>query len=228
MNQDKLVRRMFLILHDPFTGKPQIGHDLLRTGLVAAELAALTMARHIGMENDCIVVAETRGTESDEIDSFVVEGIQRQDSAHTVRSWVDALGETVYDMVARTLLAEGTVRRVQGGRRLVGRSPDRFPALDLMRAAGPRLRLEHMLRTPHERDLAAAVTAAVLGALKVERVLDVDRDRATVKASVAAAASALPVDLRSLVAGVEASGAATSAVTHGSAIGPMRRERRST
>jgi hypothetical protein len=212
MAQDMLVRKMFLLLHNPFNGKPEIGHDQLKCALVAAELADLIIARRLGMENDRVVVAESRGTGGDEIGAFVVESIQRQPSGHTVRSWVEALADVLYELVARNLTTDGVVRRQEGGRRLLRRSPDRFPALDLMRASGPRLRLEHMLRTPREREVSGAALAAIIGALDVERILDIDRDRATVRAAVAAATDSLPVDLRALVAGVEDAVSAISLV----------------
>jgi hypothetical protein len=210
MAQDTLVRRMFLILHDPFTGKPGIGHDLLKCGLVAAALADLMLDRRLGMENDRIVVADPRGNGTDEVGAFVVESIQRQPSAHTVRSWVEALTEVLYELVARGLVTEGVVRREQGGRRLVRRSADRFPAVDLLRAARPRVRLEHMLRDPRDLDVAGSALAGIIRALGVERVLDLDRDRAAVKTSVAAAADHLPIDLKSLVDGVESAVSAIS------------------
>lgn len=203
MAQDMLVKKMFLILHDPFTGKPEIGHELLRCGLVAAELADLIIARRVGMENDRVVVAETRSLAGDEIGAFVVESIARQASGHTVRSWVEALADVLYELVAGNLMTDGVVRRQEGGRRLLRRSPDRFPALDLMRAAGPRLRLEHMLRTPRQREVPGAALAAIIGALDVERILDLDRNRDLVRTAVAEATESLPVDLRALVAGVE-------------------------
>jgi hypothetical protein len=57
-----------------------------------------------------------------------------------------------------------------------------------------------------------AALAAILGALEVERVLDVDRDRAAVKAAVADATDALPIDLANLVAGVRDSVSAISLI----------------
>jgi hypothetical protein len=213
MSQDMLVKRMFLILHDPFTGKPDVGPDLLKCGLVAAELADLMMARRLGMENDRVVVAEPHGGGSDEIGAFVVESIQRQPNAHTVRSWVEALAEVLYEQVARALVEQGTVRRVRGGRRLLGRSPDRFPAADMLAASGPRLRLEHALRNPAELDVQRASIAAILGALEVERVLDFYHDdRPAAQAAIAAATESLPFDLRALVAGVEDSLTAISLI----------------
>jgi hypothetical protein len=210
MVQDTLARRMFLVLHDPFTGKPAIGHDLLKCGLVAGALGDLMLERRLGMENDRIVVADPRSYGVDELGAFVVESIQRQASAHTVRSWVEALIDVVYELVARGLIADAVVRREPGGRRLLRRGADRFPAVDLLRAARPRVHLEHMLRVPDDRDVAGRTLAGIIRALEVERVLDVDRDRTAVKNDVAEAAEHLPIDLRGLVDGVEAAVSAIS------------------
>ncbi|HZG90941.1 MAG TPA: GPP34 family phosphoprotein [Pseudonocardia sp.] len=226
MVQDKLVWKMFLVLHDPFTGKPEVGQDLMKSSLVASELSDLIMSRHLGMEDDHVVVAGTGGLESDEIATFVAHSIDQQPGSHTVRNWIRALGDTVYEMVAGLAVQSGTVRRQPAAWRPTGRRADRFPAVDLLRAAGPRLRLEHKLRTPRELDLETSVLAGVLGSLRLERVIDVQRDRAAVKAAVAAAAAALPIDLRNLLSGVEAAGDASSSFGHGSPIGPMRRRDR--
>ncbi|OLT15409.1 hypothetical protein BJF78_01370 [Pseudonocardia sp. CNS-139] len=115
------------------------------------------------------------------------------------RSNVEALTTITYELVARGLVADGVVRRMHGSRRLVRRGADRFPAVDLLRAAGPRIRLEHMLRSPHDLDVPGAVLARIVHTLEMERVFDVDRDRAAVKGAAASAAQILPADLRGLI-----------------------------
>lgn len=226
MLRDKLAWKMLLLLHDVFTGKPQVAPRLLCSGLAAAELSELIMARYLAIEGDYVIRAPMRDQGLDELDALVMGMIASQSGAHTVRSWVQALGEPVYDVVTKLAVREGTVRRQSGARRLTGRGPTRFPAVDLITASGPRLRLEHKLRTPVELDEPAAVLAGVLGALKLDRIVDVDRvdrDRAAVRASLAAATSSLPIDLRSLIAGVEAAADASATLGHGSPIGPMHR-----
>ena len=218
-----LITRMFLILHDPFSGKPAIRPQHLVSALAAAQLADLVLSRNIGLEDDAVVLAHVEGAQLSETDIFVLETIQRTTQVLTIRNWIDALGKPLYEMVARQLVDDATVRRQRGGRRLLGRAADRFPSVELLRAAGPRLQLERMLRNSEEIDLETAILAAVLGALHVEHTIDIDGDRAAVKAAVAAAADSLPIDLRSLLVGVEASGAAASTADLGSAIGPMRR-----
>lgn len=201
MNSDKLATSIFLILHDPFTGKPSLGAGALKCGVTGAELAELITDRRLGMENDRIVLADAEPQGADEIATFVLQTIRSQTEAHTVPSWVAALADPLFDLVATRLVDEGVVHRA--GRGLLGRGPERFPSVDLLRAAGPRVRLEHMLREPDELDPAGSVCAAVLGALGADRVLDVDGDRAAVRRAIAAVTDSLPVDLRSLLTGLE-------------------------
>ena len=225
MQQDKLVWRMFLVLHDPFTGKPEVAHELLTTGLAACELCELIMARRLVLNRDHVLIAPVSSGWLDEIASLVLQAIEQQPGTHTVRNWIRVLGEPVYEAVARLAVESGTVRRQQGGWRPTGRRPDRFPAVDLLRAAGPRLRLEHMLRSPGELDTGASVLAGVIGSLRLERVIDEQRDRAAVKSSIATAIAALPLDLRAVLSGVESAADASSSLGHSSPIGPMRRDR---
>ncbi len=236
MLRDKLAWKMLLLTHDVFTGKPQVGPRLLRSGLAAAELSELILSRHLGVEDDHVVVAPVRIQELDQLDALVMETIAGQGEAHTVRTWVQALGDPVHDVLTELAVQEGTIGRQPGRwRPITGRGPDWFPAAagsdtagraHLLAASGPRLHLEHDLRTPGRLDLRTAVLAAVLGALKLDGIIDRDqpgRDRAAVRASIAAATSMLPVDLRNLVAGVEAAGDASAVADHGSPLGPTSR-----
>jgi hypothetical protein len=208
MAQDALVRKLFLTLHDSFSGKPAAPPELLRYGLVTAALADQVMHRRVGVDNRRIVLTGPRNG-SDEVDSFVLASI-RPEGVDLTRSWIEACGRPLHERVARALVADGVVRHEAGGRRLVRRGPDRYPALDLLRAAGPRIRLEHMLRSPHDMDLAGATMAGIIHGLGMDAVLDVERDRAAVKQTAAAAAEQLPTDLRLLL---EAVTAAVSEVT---------------
>lgn len=207
MVHDALARRMFLILHDPFSGQPGVPPKSVRHGLVTAGLADLVMHRRIVVENGRAIAVDPPRNEGPDVDVFLVGSIQ-PDGSDITRSWVEAVGDTVYELVARRLVADRVVRREAGGRRR--RHPDRFPAVDLLRAAGPGVRLEHMLRSPHDMDLVGATLAGIIDCLRMESVLDGDRDRAAVKRSAAAAVRQLPADLRTLL---ETVGAAVSEVT---------------
>jgi hypothetical protein len=210
VSRDKLAARMFLILHDSFTGKPLVRASAVRIAVAGAELADLALARPgrgqlVALENDRVVLSGTRPRRLDYISSFVVDSIRSQPDAHPATVWTAALADHVFDLVVTQLLTDGVVQRQQGG--LFGRSSRRFPALDLLAAAGPRVRLEHALRSdagPGEEttlDEETAVLLAVLAAVGGERTLDLDR--AARRRLTAAAAEALPLDLRSLVTGIE-------------------------
>jgi Golgi phosphoprotein 3 (GPP34) len=203
MTQDGLAGRMFLILHDPFTGKPGVTQELVRYGVVAAALADLMMQGRLHRENGRVTVTGARPGSTDDVSAFLLTTIQAEPS-HVTRSWVESFTGVTYELVARALVAGGVVRREHGGRRLVRRNPDRFPAVDLLRAAGPRVRLEHMLRVPRDLDQAGAALATIISGLGMERVLDIDRERAAVENAAAGAATHLPADVRALIEDVAA------------------------
>jgi hypothetical protein len=202
--RDKLAPRMFLILHDSFTGKALVRASAVRLAVAGAELAELALARPdrgqlIALENDRVVLAGTRPRRLDYISSFVVDSIRSQPEAHPAMTWAAALADHVFDLVVTQLITEGVVQRQQSG--LFGRSSRRFPAVDLLAAAGPRVRLEHALRSDDALSEETATCVAVLAAVGGERTLDIDR--AARRRLTAAARQALPLDLRSLVTGIE-------------------------
>jgi hypothetical protein len=190
---------MFLILHDPFTGRACVDIEPMKHGLVTAALADLVVQRRLGMTDGRVVVVDPQGNEAGDVSELIVESMKGSRGADVTRSWVESLADLVYELVARKLMTDGVVRSQHGGRRVMRRNADRFPAVDLLRASGPRIRLERMLRSPHEMDVAGAVLAAIVHALHLGRALEIDRDRAAVKRSLAAAIDHLPADLRGLV-----------------------------
>ena len=210
MDRNCLPDDFFLIAHDEFSGKLRISQDLLGCGLVGAQLADLVAARQIGIEAGRVLIADASREADDEIGAYVLETLGRQTSTHSVRVWIETFADVLYELVGRRLIAAGVVRRESGGRQLMRKRPDRFPAVDLLAAARPRLRVEHMLRSPEEFDLPGAVIAVLLDVLGVESVLDPELDRAAVRELCARLESNLPVHLRSLVDGVRAAVAAVS------------------
>jgi hypothetical protein len=205
VSRDKLAARVFLILHDPFTGKPRLRSTAVRLAVAGAELAELALSRPdrgqvIALENDRVVLAEAQPRRIDYISSFVVDAIRNQREAHPAMLWISALADPVFDLVATQLINEKIVQR-QHGSRLFGRSSPRFPAVDLLAAAGPRVRLEHALRAGEELDEESAVCLVVLAAVGGERTLDIDRSAR--RQRIASVTDSLPLDLRGLVTGIE-------------------------
>lgn len=199
---DVLTSRVFLILHDTFTGKPAIGAPALRCAVVGAQLADLVLAGRLTVEGGHVVLTHARRADVDDPAAYVLEAIAAVDGTHPVSTWVGTLGEPLVDMVAARVVSAGIVGR--GGRGPFGRGAVRYPARNLLTSARPRVRLEHMLRHPRSLDLPTAAVAAVLAAVGAERSLDVDGTRAVVRDGLATARERLPADLAALVADLEA------------------------
>ncbi len=213
MERRRLAADFFLLAHDEFSGKLRISADLLGCGLAGAQLAELVITDRVVLGSGRVLVRDVPGAaepSDDEIGAYVAETIRRQGATHSVRAWVETFGGVLPELVARRLVAEGVVRHERGGRQLVRRRADRYPATDLLAAARPRLRLEHMLRTPQEFDLSGAVLAVVVRALGVESLLDPDLDRGTTRELVGRLEANLPGDLRVLVEGMRGAVAAVS------------------
>lgn len=209
MDQEQLAARVFLITHDEFSGKSHISHDLLACGLVGALLAELVIAGRLTMSQGRVVVTDASDIGPDSITAYVMESIRRQATSHTVRTWTNHLGDPLYKLVGRQLVDQGILRR-EAGRGLLRQRPDRFPAVDLLRAAAPRIRLEHMIRNPREMDLAGGVMAALIWALGADRILDPAIDRGAARELIDEVVERLPPDLAALVDGVQAAVAAVS------------------
>lgn len=209
MDQEHLGARLFLIAHDEFSGRPHVGHELLGCGLVGAVLADLVLAGAVTVADGRVVATDPAPSGTDEVAAYAVESIRRQGTNHTVRTWTAHLGDPLHELVARDLVDRGILRR-ESGRGLFRARADRFPAADLLRAAAPRVRLEHMLRHPRDLDLPGGVVAALLWALGVDRILDPAIDRAASRQLVDEVLAHLPPDLAQLLAGVTAAGAAVS------------------
>lgn len=199
---DLLASRVFLILHDTFTGRPTVGPAPLRCALVGAQLADLVLAGRLTVERGDVVLTHARREATDPAAALVLEAIATQDRPHPVPTLVAELAGPLLESVAAGVTGAGIVGR--GGRGLFGRGAERYPARDLLTSARPRVRLEHMLRHPRSLDRPTAAVAAVLGAVGAERSLDVDGSREVVRAGIAAARDLLPADLAELVAGVAA------------------------
>lgn len=206
--QEPLTDQVFLVLHDTFTGRPSVGPVALRCGVVGALLADLVLAGRLRVTDGRLGLAHARREEPDPDADYVLAAVAAQPREHTVAAWVGALADHFLDTVSSRLVAAGVVAR--GGRGLLGRGTPRFPAVDLLASARPRVHLEHKLRRPGDLDDGAAVCAAVLVAVGAERSLDVDGDRAAVRAGIAAAHDRLPPDVHRLLTGLEVATAAHS------------------
>jgi Golgi phosphoprotein 3 (GPP34) len=202
MTQNALARKMFLVLHDPFSGKALGPPKLIRYAVVTAGLAELVMQRRLTVDGGRIAPAgEWYDGGGDQVRAVLVGGVGPAGSDVT-RTWVEEVADAVYEEVVRGLVADRVVRRETRGGLLKRHATMRFPAVDLLTAAGPRVKLEHMLRSPHDMDVVGTTFAAILDCLRLESVFDGDCDRAMVRRAASAAVRNLPGNLRELLAEV--------------------------
>lgn len=197
-----------LLVHDEFSGRPRCSADLLRGGIVGAQLAELVIAGRMGVAEgrihplDADPLANARPAAE-----YVMECVLAQPRHHSVRTWTENLGEPLRDMIVTELVEDGVIRRESGG--FGRRRTERYPALDLLRAAAPKARIERMLTTPRELDLAGAFTIAMVWALGIEAVLDARAGRGG-DDLVERIKARMPVALRELLDGIGSSAAAAS------------------
>jgi hypothetical protein len=204
--------QLFLLLHDPFTGKGEVSQELLECGVSAAGLADLVIARRLGVIDDHVAMADpVNAGPADRVGEYVLGCVADQSKTYSVRTWVGSLGEAVTDLVVRELVDAGVVRHERGSRGLRGRKPDRFPAVDLLRASSSRNRVRHMLTHPGEFDLAGATVASIVGALGAERIFEVDDTRDLLREL----NTYLPVALQAVMAALAATVASSSVALGG-------------
>jgi Golgi phosphoprotein 3 (GPP34) len=151
------------------------------------------------MVNKLIVPGEASAPGTDALSAFVVGAITRQPEHYPVPVWLAAIGDAVAELVAARLMEVGILVRT----RSLVRRRGRFPAINLLAAAGPRVRLEYMVRTPEDADVASATCAALIDAVGAGRVLQGETSRRDLRRGLAAMTVILSADLRSLVTSVE-------------------------
>jgi hypothetical protein len=208
MIRESMAGAFLLLLHDEFSGRRRCGAEPLRGGLVGAQLAELLIAGRVG-------VAEGRvhPLDADRLDNarpaaeYVMECVRSQPRRYTVRTWTENLGEPLHQMIVTELVDDGVVRREVGG--LGWRRTVRLPALDLLRAAAPRARIERMITAPHELNLAGAFTIAMLWELGIEEVMDIRAKRGGAEL-VQRIRTRMPAPLCELLDGIGDSAAASS------------------
>jgi hypothetical protein len=204
-----MAAAFLLLVHDEFSGRTRCSADLLRCGLVGAQLGELVIAGRMGVAEGRLqpLDADPLGNARPAAE-YVMECVLAQPRHHTVRTWTDNLGDPLHEMIVAELVDDGIVRRESGGG-FGRRRTARYPAIDLLRAAAPKARIERMLTTPRDLDLAGAFTIAMVWALGIEAVLDARSERGSVDL-VERIRARMPVALRELLDGISSAAAATS------------------
>lgn len=201
-----LADELFLIGHDEYTGKAAVNGELIDSGLVGAVLGELMLAGRATLTDGRVTVRDPRAHGESVTDAALAE-ILKQKNAHPVRAWVEYLREDVRAMVGARLIDAGVVRREQS-RGLTLRATVRYPAIDPVRAASPRVRMRYLLERGERLDLQTSLAASLVRATEMEHVLLLDAGRQQARERLAQVAATLPAELQALSAGVEAAVAA--------------------
>jgi Golgi phosphoprotein 3 GPP34 len=207
-----LAEQFFLIGHDEFSGRPAVSEELMECGLVGALFGALVIEGRLGVKEGKVHALDPEPTGEDLADKLVAT-VDRQSTNHRVRTWTDQLGAFAYRTIAERLVESGTLRR-ETGRKMLGRSGERYPAVNLYEAARPRLKLNHVIRHREELDLDQAVLAALLTAVGIEAVLGVDMNREALRTVINSLLRAMPVQLQELLSGIDEAVASISLTIH--------------
>lgn len=191
----------FLVAHDEFTGKLLVNKNLLGCGLAASQLAELVATEQLTLDSGLVVTIDDgprAGT-----GAFVMDTIAEQTTNHGVRAWIQNLAEVLCELVARQLMDNGVIRMERAG---VRRS-ERYPADDLLRAAGPRVSLESVIADPRRMELATAWMVALVCTLQIEqRVLGPTADRGAARELAEVVVPKLPAHLQAILEGCRATG----------------------
>ena len=208
MSRESMPAAFLLLVHDEFSGRARCSADLLRCGLVGAQLAELVMAGRMGIAEGRLhpLDADPLGNARPAAE-YVMECVLGQPRQHTVRTWTENLGEPLHEMIVVELVEDGVIRRETAG--FGRRRAERYPALNLLRAAAPKVRIERMITAPRELDLAGAFTIAMVWALGIEAMLDVRAERGGAEL-VERIRARMPAALGELLEAIGTSAAATS------------------
>jgi hypothetical protein len=203
-----LADELFLVGHDEYSGKCLANPAVLGSGLAGAVLIELLLAGRISLVEGQIVVRDPRPYSERVTDAALAEMLKRR-KTFPPRSWVEYLCGDVRNIVGERLEAATMVRREQTrGLRL--RAVVRFPAVDAVEAASPRVRLRYLLNQGNPLDLPTALLAALVRATELEHVLLLPASRQQVRDLLGQVVDALPPDLRAIVAAVDAAVAAVA------------------
>jgi Golgi phosphoprotein 3 GPP34 len=192
----------FLVAHDEFTGKLLVHKNLLGCGLAASQLAELLATEQLTLDNGLVVTIDA-GRPTSGTGAFVMDTIAEQTAHHGVRAWIQNLGEALCELVAQQLVEDGILRQERMGLR----RSERYPAKDLLRAAGPRILLESVIADPTKVELGTAWMIALVCTLQVEqRVFGPTADRGATRELAEAIGPKLPTHLQAILEGCRAAG----------------------
>jgi Golgi phosphoprotein 3 (GPP34) len=201
MYQGPLADELFLIGHDPYTGKPRVGDNVLDTGLAGAILGEMALATRIYIDDATQIIVNDQRSSGDRVTDTALTEMLNQDAVHPVRAWVEYLRDSARELIAPRLLHSGLLEQVSS--RGLLKQAVRYPARDRINAATPEARLRYMLDHPAHLDKQTAVLGCLVKAAGLDFVLGGGTGR-EVREGLEQMSMLLKPNLQALVVGVEA------------------------
>lgn len=192
-----LADELFLIGHDPRSGKPLAPDRALGAALAGAVLIELVQAGRIKVDEHGVVTVEDQRPHGERVTDAALAEILKPHWTRPVRSWIQHLRRHSRIMVASRLVRAGLIQRVPT-RSLLGRTI-RYPATGHPDAYAPLARLRQGLEHPDAADAGTAVLAAFALGIGLDEVVAGDRPIRTVRAALAQMQQSIPAELEPLV-----------------------------
>ncbi len=194
----RLHEEYFLLAHDDYTGRARLGADVLGAGVAGALLADLVVLGCLDVTGGHVAVRDA-GAALDGVGGDAVSAIAGR--ARPVPWWLESLGASAFPRTGEQLVRRGVLTRSRAG---LFRSRLRYPAVDALLAAGPRVRLRHEAEAarPVPPDPAVAALAALAVRTGLGGVV-ADAANRSVRDGLLALARAVPVAVRPVVDGLD-------------------------
>ncbi|WFE29064.1 GPP34 family phosphoprotein [Solwaraspora sp. WMMD791] len=195
-----LTEEFFLVALDDSTGRPMIGPDPLGAGLAGAAIATLVLAGRAQVRDDGLLVPADGLPIGDPVADPLLAELRRE-PRQPVPDWITLMRPGLPGVVAEDLEALGVLRTEVVRQPLTRRSVARFPAMDPVRAVGPRVRLGHALGRVGPVGRRAATLAQIVRATGADAWF-VTMYGPTVRSQLTTTAAGLDPQLTAVVAAI--------------------------
>lgn len=202
-----IADELFLVGHDPHSGRRQVSRDSLATALAGAALGDLILAGCLFVDADTQVRTQlrtlARPASDDPVTGYILGELARRDRAAPLREWVWHLRRDIYPLVGQRLAAAGLVTSRRTRRVLSMRAVVAYPAGNLVLAGRPAVRLGGcVLRQSASPDVPTRLLAALVRAIDLECRLAIDLPTAEIRRRLESVAALLPAPLDATVTAV--------------------------
>jgi Golgi phosphoprotein 3 (GPP34) len=198
-----IADELFLVGHDPHTGRRQVSRDSLATALAGAALGDLILAGCLFVDADSQVRTLARPAPDDPVTGYILGELAGRDGAEPLREWVWHLRRDIYPLVGQRLAAAGLVTSRRARRVLSMRAVVAYPAGNLVLAGRPAVRLGgYVLRQSASPDVPTRLLAALVRAIDLESRLPIDLPTAEIRRRLESVSAVLPAPLDATVTAV--------------------------